>query len=99
LPSDAVYYALFKCNLRHVYEYPTQWRYARAFYQMPGIAATCDIDECKLHYYGSLRMVNPSVSCPKRQSWISLRGGARVTGPAHPATPVWVISRHQGQSN
>ena len=23
---------------------------------MPGIAATCDIDECKLHYYGSLRM-------------------------------------------
>jgi glutathionyl-hydroquinone reductase len=32
---------------------------------LPGIAATCDIDECKLHYYGSLRMVNPSGVVPK----------------------------------
>ena len=62
---DAVYYGLFKCNLRHVYEYPALWEYARALYQMPGIAATCDIDECKLHYYGSLRMVNPSGVVPK----------------------------------
>ena len=65
LRFDAVYYALFKCNLRHVYEYPALWGYARALYQMPGIAATCDIDECKLHYYGSLRMVNPSGVVPK----------------------------------
>jgi glutathionyl-hydroquinone reductase len=65
LRFDAVYYALFKCNLRHIYEYPALWRYARALYQMPGIAATCDIDECKLHYYGSLRMVNPSGVVPK----------------------------------
>ena len=33
---DAVYYALFKCNLRHIYEYPALWGYARALYQMPG---------------------------------------------------------------
>jgi hypothetical protein len=65
LRFDAVYYALFKCNLRHIYEYPALWGYARALYQMPGIAATCDIDECKLHYYGSLRMVNPSGVVPK----------------------------------
>ena len=65
LRFDAVYYGLFKCNLRHIYEYPALWEYARALYQMPGIAATCDIDECKLHYYGSLRMVNPSGVVPK----------------------------------
>jgi len=62
---DAVYYGLFKCNLRHIYEYSALWGYARALYQMPGIAATCDIDEYKLHYYGSLRMVNPSGVVPK----------------------------------
>ncbi len=62
---DAVYYGLFKCNLRHVYEYSALWSYARALYQLPNIAATCDIDECKLHYYASLRMVNPSGIVPK----------------------------------
>ena len=31
---------LFKCNLRHTYEYSALWDYARALYQMPGIAAT-----------------------------------------------------------
>ena len=32
---------------------------------MPGIAETCDVDEYKLHYYGSLFMVNPSGVVPK----------------------------------
>jgi putative glutathione S-transferase len=59
---DAIYYGLFKCNLRHVYEYSALWSY---IYQMPGIAATRDIDECKLHYYGILRMVNPSGIVPR----------------------------------
>jgi glutathionyl-hydroquinone reductase len=62
---DAVYYGLFKCNVRHLYEYAALWRYAQALYRMPGIADTCDIDQCKLHYYGSLRMVNPSGVVPK----------------------------------
>jgi putative glutathione S-transferase len=62
---DAVYYSLFKCNIRHVYEYPALWAYTRALYQLPGIAATCDVDEYKLHYYGSLFMVNPSGVVPK----------------------------------
>jgi hypothetical protein len=46
---DAIYYSLFKCNLSHIYEQPTLWSYTRGLYQMPGIAATCDIDQCKLH--------------------------------------------------
>jgi putative glutathione S-transferase len=62
---DAIYYSLFKCNLGHIYEQPTLWSYTRGLYQMPGIAATCDIDQCKLHYFGSLRMVNPSGIVPK----------------------------------
>jgi putative glutathione S-transferase len=62
---DAVYYALFKCNLRHVYEYPALWSYARALYQTPGVTETCDLAQCKRHYYGSLRMVNPTGIVPK----------------------------------
>lgn len=62
---DAVYYGLFKCNLRHVYEHPALWSYARALYQARGVAETCDIAQCKLHYYGSLRMINPSGIVPK----------------------------------
>jgi glutathionyl-hydroquinone reductase len=62
---DAIYYSLFKCNLHHIYEQPALWSYTRGLYQIPGIAATCDIDQCKLHYFGSLRMVNPSGIIPE----------------------------------
>src|SRR5882672_4386748 len=61
---DAVYYSHFKCNLRHVYEYPALWGYTREFYQMPGIAATVSIEEYKMHYYGSHRNLNPSGIIP-----------------------------------
>jgi putative glutathione S-transferase len=61
---DAVYYSHFKCNLRHVYEYPALWGYTREFYQMPGIAATVSIDEYKMHYYGSHRNLNPAGIIP-----------------------------------
>ncbi|MFO7277342.1 MAG: glutathione S-transferase family protein [Pseudomonadota bacterium] len=61
---DAVYYGHFKCNLRHVYEYPALWAYTRELYQIPGIAATVAIDEYKAHYYGSHRHINPSGIVP-----------------------------------
>lgn len=61
---DAVYYGHFKCNLRHVYEYPALWGYARELYQMPGIAQTVAIDEFKTHYYGSHRNINPTAIVP-----------------------------------
>ena len=38
---------------------------AAALDDVPGIAETCDVDEYKLHYYGSLFMVNPSGVVPK----------------------------------
>lgn len=61
---DPVYYGHFKCNLRHVYEYPALWGYTRELYQMPGIAPTVAIDEYKIHYYGSHRHINPTGVVP-----------------------------------
>ena len=61
---DAVYYGHFKCNLRHVYEYPGLWGYTRELYQMPGNAATVSIEEYKMHYYGSHRNLNPTGIIP-----------------------------------
>ena len=61
---DAVYYGHFKCNLRHLYEYPALWDYTRALYQMPGVAETVDLQNYKTHYYGSQRRVNPSGVVP-----------------------------------
>ena len=61
---DAVYYGHFKCNLRHLYEYPALWGYTRDLYQTPGIAATVAIEEYKAHYYGSHRKLNPTGIIP-----------------------------------
>jgi putative glutathione S-transferase len=61
---DAVYYGHFKCNLRHVYEYPALWGYAREIYQLPGIATTVSFDHIKRHYYGSHARINPSGIVP-----------------------------------
>lgn len=61
---DAVYYGHFKCNLRHVYEYPALWDYTRALYQVPGVAETVDLQNFKTHYYGSHRTINPTGIIP-----------------------------------
>jgi putative glutathione S-transferase len=61
---DAVYYGHFKCNLRHVYEYPALWDYTRALYQIPGVAETVDLQVFKTHYYGSHRKINPTGIIP-----------------------------------
>lgn len=60
---DCAYYPLFKCNLRHVYEYPSIWRYTKALYAVPGIARTVDVQIYKENYY-SIRSVNPSGVVP-----------------------------------
>jgi glutathionyl-hydroquinone reductase len=61
---DAVYYGHFKCNLRHVYEYPALWDYTRALYQTRGVAETVDLRVFKTHYYGSHRKINPTGIIP-----------------------------------
>ena len=57
---DAVYYSHFKCNWRHIYEYPNLSHYARDLYQVPGVAETVNLDHIKRHYYISQDNVNPS---------------------------------------
>jgi len=61
---DAVYFGHFKCNLRRLTDYPALSAFARRLYEIPGIAATCDFDEYKRHYYGSHRTINPTGIVP-----------------------------------
>ena len=61
---DAVYYSHFKCNWRHIYEYPNLSNYLRDLYQVPGVAETVSRDQIKRHYYGSQRQVNPTGIVP-----------------------------------
>lgn len=61
---DAVYYSHFKCNIQQLRDYSALWGYARELYQVPGVAATVDIDQCKQHYYRSQRTINPSQVVP-----------------------------------
>jgi putative glutathione S-transferase len=61
---DAVYYSHFKCNWRHIYEYPNLGNYVRDLYQQPGVAETTSLEQIKRHYYGSQRQVNPTGIVP-----------------------------------
>ena len=61
---DAVYYGHFKCNWRHIYEYPNLSNYLRDLYQVPGVAETVSLDQIKRHYYFSQRQVNPTGIVP-----------------------------------
>ena len=61
---DAVYYGHFKCNWRHIYEYPNLSNYLRELYQVPGVAETTNLEQIKRHYYFSQRKVNPTGIVP-----------------------------------
>ena len=61
---DAVYYSHFKCNWRHIYEYPNLSNYVRDLYQQPGVTETVSLDQIKRHYYGSQHQVNPTGIVP-----------------------------------
>jgi glutathionyl-hydroquinone reductase len=60
LRFDAVYYVHFKCNLRHIWDYPHLWNYLKKIYQYPGVKDTCNLEHIKLHYYQSHPHINPS---------------------------------------
>lgn len=61
---DAVYYTHFKCNVRHIYEYPNLWRYLKKLYHHPGVAKTCNFDHIKRHYFTSHKNINPTGIIP-----------------------------------
>ena len=61
---DIVYYGLFKCNLRRIADYHHLSGYLRDLYQLPGVAATCDLESVKRDYYGNLFPLNPGGIIP-----------------------------------
>jgi putative glutathione S-transferase len=65
LRFDPVYYVHFKCNLRHIWDYPNLWNYLKDLYQQPGVKETCNLDHIKRHYYQSHPHINPSGIVPK----------------------------------
>jgi len=56
---DSVYHGHFKCNLRRIEDYPSLGAYTRDLYQVPGVAATVNLDHIKRHYYMSHEHLNP----------------------------------------
>lgn len=64
LRFDLVYHGHFKCNLRRLADYPNLWGYTRDLYQQPKIAATCNFEHAKRHYYASHATVNPTGVVP-----------------------------------
>ncbi|MGK7924375.1 MAG: glutathione S-transferase family protein [Spirulina sp.] len=62
---DPVYYVHFKCNIRHLWDYPNLWGYLRDLYQQPGVKETCNLHHIKQHYYRSHPHINPSGIVPK----------------------------------
>jgi glutathionyl-hydroquinone reductase len=61
---DAVYFGLFKCNLRQIQSYPHLGPYLRDLYQLPGVAQTCNLEAVKRDYYGNLFPLNPGQIIP-----------------------------------
>lgn len=61
---DAVYYGHFKCNRNRLSDFRRLSRYLRELYQLPGVAATVNIDHIKRHYYMSHPHLNPSRIVP-----------------------------------
>ena len=79
---DPVYYVHFKCNGRHIYEYPNLSGYLRELYQLPGVAETVHLDHIKGHYYTSHESVNPRRFVPVGPLDLDLRRPPRPRAPA-----------------
>lgn len=70
---DVAYHGIFKCDRRRIADYPHLSGYLRDIYQLPGIAATCDIEAVKRDYYGNLFPLNPGGIIPAGPGWDSLK--------------------------
>jgi putative glutathione S-transferase len=61
---DQVYVALFKCNIRRIADYPNLSAFRKKLYVHSNVADTVKFDQIKIHYWASLRGVNPSGIVP-----------------------------------
>lgn len=63
---DPVYHTHFKCADKTITnDYPNILRWLREIYQMPGIAATCNMSHIKNHYFKSHKQINPYGIVPR----------------------------------
>ncbi len=62
---DPVYYSHFKANKRRLIDYHNIWNYVCELYQVPGIAATVNLQHIKRHYFFSHSNINPTQIVPK----------------------------------
>ena len=65
LRFDIVYYGLFKCNKKHIYEYPNLWNFTLELYQHPGVAEVTDLEHIKRGYYSSMTRLDVKGFVPK----------------------------------
>jgi putative glutathione S-transferase len=77
---DAVYYQMFKCNLRRLTDYRHLWGYARDLYTLPGFGETTDLAQIKRHYYQSSEWGHkyPIVPIGPQINWTEPHGRARM---------------------
>ena len=61
---DQVYYVLFKCCRKHIYEYPNLWNYTLELYQYPGIAELTRLDLIRSGYFQTMAALNPNGIVP-----------------------------------
>ena len=64
LRFDPVYHYHFKCNIRRLADYPALSGYVRDIYQTPGVAAVCNLEHIKHHYFTSHPHINPNRIIP-----------------------------------
>ncbi len=70
---DVAYHGIFKCNRRRIADYANLSGYLADIYQIPGIAATCDINAVKRDYFGNLFPLNPGGIVPIGPGWNELK--------------------------
>lgn len=56
---DVAYHYAFRCNLKKLTDYANLWPYARALFQMPGVADTVRFDIYKQGYFSASEKRNP----------------------------------------
>jgi len=61
---DYVYHQHFKCNRRHIFDYPNLWAYTRELYQFKGVSDTTNFDHIIRHYHHSHESINPNRIIP-----------------------------------
>jgi putative glutathione S-transferase len=72
LRFDEVYQVYFKTNTRSVTHSPAILNYCRDIYQMPGVAATVDMEQIKYHYYCSHVELNTYSIVPQGNNFMEL---------------------------